>query len=97
MAPGPGRVFSCPTEPPGRVVGSPRRLPSGLRIDRYTSTLWRRIAAFRGGTLRMDALRAYLHLREWGELRYLLDLPPMMLVWVGMIVLGLVMLVWPRR
>jgi hypothetical protein len=45
----------------------------------------------------MDALRTYLHLREWGELRYLLDLPPMMLVWVGMIVLGLVLMVWPRR
>jgi hypothetical protein len=42
-------------------------------------------------------LRTYLHLREWGELRHLLDLPAMMLVWVGMIVLGLVMLVWPRR
>jgi hypothetical protein len=39
----------------------------------------------------MNELRTYLHLREWGELRYLLDLPPMMLVWVGMIVLGLVM------
>ena len=50
------------------------------------------------GTLRMaDAIRAYLHLREWGELRYLLDLPPMMLVWVVMIMVGLVLMVWPKR
>ena len=45
----------------------------------------------------MDPLRTCLHLREWREFRYLLDLPPMVLVWVGMIVLGLVMPVWPRR
>ena len=46
-----------------------------------------------------DAIRAYLHLREWGELRYLLDLPPMMLVWVGMIVVGAIGMWswWPRR
>jgi hypothetical protein len=69
-------------------VGSLCRLPSGQRIDWYISILWRRIAAFRGGSLRMDALRTYLHLRERGELRYLLDLPPTMLVWVGMIGLG---------
>ena len=97
MAPGFGRVSSCPPLPAGKGVGCIRRLPSGLRIDRYISILWRRIAALRGGSLRVDALRTYLHLREWGELRYLLDLPPMMLVWVGMIVLGLVLAVWPRR
>jgi hypothetical protein len=77
-----------------------RRLPSGLRIDWYISILWRRIAAFRGGTLRMlDALKAYLHLREWSELRYVLDLPPTMLIWVGMIVVGAIGMWWwrPRR
>jgi hypothetical protein len=51
----------------------------------------------RGGAPRVDPLRTCLHLRERGEFRYLLDLPPMVLVWVGMIVLGLVMPVWPRR
>jgi hypothetical protein len=45
----------------------------------------------------MDALRSYLHLREWGELRYLLDLPPTTLVWVGMIVAGLAWMRWPKR
>jgi hypothetical protein len=47
----------------------------------------------------MDAVRTYLHLREWGELRYLLDLPPTMLVWVEMIVVGAIgMWSWrPRR
>jgi hypothetical protein len=45
----------------------------------------------------MDALRTYLHLREWSELCYLLDLPPTMLIWVGMIVVGLVWMWWPKR
>ena len=43
-----------------------------------------------------DAIRTYLHLREWSELRYVLDLPPMMLVWVGMIVVGAFGLWWWR-
>jgi hypothetical protein len=75
-----------------------RRLPSGLRIDWYISILWRRITPpFGAAPFRMDALRTYLHLREWGELRYLLDLPPTMLIWVGMIALGLVLMVRPKR
>ena len=45
----------------------------------------------------MDELRAYLHLREWGELAYLLDLPWGFWVAVGVMVVGLVMLGGPQR
>jgi gamma-glutamylcysteine synthetase len=45
----------------------------------------------------MDELRAYLHLREWGELRYLLDLPWAFWVAVGVMLVGLVGLSWPQR
>jgi hypothetical protein len=45
----------------------------------------------------MDALRTYLHLREWGELAYLLDLPWGFWAAVGVMLIGLVGLLWPQR
>jgi hypothetical protein len=45
----------------------------------------------------MDALRTYLHLREWGEFAYLLDLPWGFWAAVGVMLIGLMGLLWPGR
>ena len=45
----------------------------------------------------MDALRTYLHLREWGELACLFDLPWGFWVAVGVMLIGFVGLLWPQR
>ena len=85
-------------------VGSRCRLASGQRIVRASSAregerdLWRRITPpFGAAPFRMDTLRTYLHLREWGELAYLLDLPWGFWVAAGVMLVGLVGLLWPQR
>jgi hypothetical protein len=44
-----------------------------------------------------DAIRSYLHLREWSDLAYFLDLPWGFWFWVGVMLVGLVGLLWPER
>ena len=44
-----------------------------------------------------DVIRTYLHLREWSDLAYLLDLRWGFWFWVGVMLVGLVGLLWPDR